>query len=247
MLARALRLFQIPRLPPPPTEIDISVSQARPGGSKFRIDFNRPFEHLSRELHVLTRPFMKVLTSPKIQFVRFDIRRGWLQEAEFLAFSKRQASRFQNASGDFVLDCEDIFNLSIKAFRPELVPVARVNELDADADALSSFSDTAVKKRLNAKTLPDLARIQADSAKCEAGCSGRNVETADLTEGVEDFFCNTITEVFLVAFRAEICERQDSDRADFFFSSLGPLRLFSRFGNRGRSRTFLQSDDVQID
>jgi hypothetical protein len=109
--------------------------------------------------------------------------------------------------------------------------------LHADPDALSSFSDATVKKRLNAKALPDLARVQADSAKCEAGCSGRNVKTADLTEGVEDFLRNTITKVFLVAFRTEISKGQNSDRPNPFFPLLATLTPFFR-----RREAFVQSD-----
>jgi hypothetical protein len=33
------------------------------------------------------------------------------------------------------------------------------------------------------------------------------VETADFAEGVEYFLCNAITEMFLVAFRAEVSKR----------------------------------------
>ena len=90
MLARALRLFQISRIPSPPKEIDMSVGQARPGGCKTSIDPDRALEHLSRELHALTRPFMIKLTSAKISFVCFDVGRGGFQEAKFFAFSERQ-------------------------------------------------------------------------------------------------------------------------------------------------------------
>jgi len=74
--------------------------------------------------------------------------------------------------------------------------------LHADPDTLSSFSDATIEKRLDPETLANLARVQGGSAKRETGCSGRNVETAHLAEGVEDFLCDTITEVFLIVFRA---------------------------------------------
>ena len=40
------------------------------------------------------------------------------------------------------------------------------------------------------------------------------MQTSDLTQGVEYFLCNPVTEVFLVAFRAKIRERQNSNRAN---------------------------------
>src|SRR4029077_12691857 len=115
MLACALRLFQIPRVASPPKEIDMTVGQACPGRGKVRIDLDRALEHLSRELDALARPFVIKLTSAKIRFVCFDVRRGGLQETEFLSFGERQTQRFQNASGNLVLNCEDVFNLAIEA------------------------------------------------------------------------------------------------------------------------------------
>ena len=97
--------------------------------------------------------------------------------------------------------------------------------MDADPDTLSNLANATVEKSLYCETLPDLARVQARPAKGEAGCAGWDAEAADLAEGVEYFLCNTITEVFLVAFRAQIGEWQDRDRADFPLSLLATLRL----------------------
>jgi hypothetical protein len=61
------------------------------------------------------------------------------------------------------------------------------------------------------------------------------VQTAHLTERIEYFLSNTVTEVFLVALSAEIGKRQNSDRADLFLSLLG---------NRGSRRSFLNRNNV---
>src|SRR5205814_3133113 len=152
----------------------------------------------------------------------------------------------QNASGDLVLDREDVFNLAVETLRPELVAVTRVNQLHADPHTLSGFSDAAIQERLDPETLANLARVQARSAKGKTGCPRRNVKTANFTECVEDFFCNTIAEVFLVAFRAEIRKRQNSNRADLLFPLLAVLT--SRFSSRARrsGRILRQSDEVKI-
>src|SRR5205085_9727150 len=66
-------------------------------------------------------------------------------------------------------------------------------------------------------------------------------------EGIEYFLCNTITEVFLVAFRAQIGEWQDRDRADFSFSLLAALRLCFWVGDRACCRTALHGNGVKTD
>jgi hypothetical protein len=51
-----------------------------------------------------------------------------------------------------------------------------------------------------------VARIQIQSPKGKAGCSGGNTEPADFRQRVEDFLDYTVSEVLLIVFRAEICE-----------------------------------------
>src|SRR5262249_45194929 len=107
-----------------------------------------------------------------------------------------------NASRDLVLDCEDVLNLAIEAFRLELVAVAHVNELHANPETFSSFSNATVEKRLDAKPSPDLPRVHGGSAQGKPGCPRGNVKTANLTKGVEYFLGNAVAEIFLVTFCA---------------------------------------------
>src|SRR6266550_826905 len=46
----------------------------------------------------------------------------------------------------------------------------------------------------------------------------RNAEPGDLGQRIENFLCDTITEIFLIAFGAEISERQDGDQTNPRFS-----------------------------
>jgi hypothetical protein len=92
--------------------------------------------------------------------------------------------------------------------------------LNADAQSVPSLADGSLEKSVDAKTSPDLARIHARSAKRKAGASSRDMETADLGQRVEDFLCYSVAEIFLIAFRAEISERQNGDRTNPRFSFL---------------------------
>src|SRR5437870_5870921 len=106
-----------------------------------------------------------------------------------------------------------------------MIAVSRVDQLDDDAQSVSGFADAALEKRLNAETFPNLSRVHARSAKREARCPSRNAEPGDLGQCIENFLCDTITEVFLIMLRAEVGERLDGDRANpcvsFFYGSSG--------------------------
>jgi hypothetical protein len=73
------------------------------------------------------------------------------------------------------------------------------------------------------------------------------MQISDLTQGVEYFLCNTVTEVFLVAFRTKIRERQNSNRTNPWLPLPGTLAVVFRTGNRGTRRTFLRRNDIQVD
>jgi hypothetical protein len=50
------------------------------------------------------------------------------------------------------------------------------------------------------------------------------MQTANFAQGVEYFFRNAVGEIFLVALRAEIGERQNSDRPNLFVALIATLR-----------------------
>ena len=142
-----------------------SPAQAR---AKLRIDRNCSREHLPRELHVLTIPSLKKLTSTQIKFVCFNIRRGWLEETAFLPLRKRKSQRVENTAGNLILNGKDVLDLAIEPLGPKMITVLCIDQLDHDPQTVSGFADTAVKERLNAETFPNLTRVHVRSAKREA-------------------------------------------------------------------------------
>src|SRR5215469_1720616 len=109
--AGTLRLLQIARITPPSIKIDISLSQPRPGQSKLRIYRNRSREHLPRKPHVLTSPRLEKLAPAQIKFIRLNIRRGWLEQTTFLPLREGKSQRIKNATGNLILNGEDVVDL----------------------------------------------------------------------------------------------------------------------------------------
>src|SRR5262249_61803551 len=113
-------------------------------------------------------PRLEKLTSTQIKFVRLNIRRRWLEETTFLPLREGKSQRVENAAGNLILNGKDVLDLAIEPLGPKMIAVLCFDQLDHDPQTVSSFTDAALKKRLNAETLPNLARVYVGPAKREA-------------------------------------------------------------------------------
>src|SRR6266513_3689685 len=188
----------------PAKEVHVGGCEARPSGSEMRIELDRSIEHLSGQFYVLARPPLEEFPCTKVKFVCLHAFGRCFEETGLLALGEREAERVNDTASNLVLDREDVFDVSVKSLRPRVVTIPRVDELDGDADAVPSPPDAALKKRIHTKLSSDLARIDACSTKCEAGCSGRDVEAADFGKRIQNLLCYTVAKVFLISLGAEI-------------------------------------------
>src|SRR4051812_1582045 len=105
---------------------------------------------------------------------------------------------------DFILNRKNVVELAIEPIRPDMVPVACVNELHADADAVACFTYAALQERLDSEPCADVARVHVRSSKCKARCPRRYMQARDLCQCIEDLFSDAISEVFLISVPAEV-------------------------------------------
>src|SRR4029453_548171 len=158
--------------------------------------------------------------------------------------TQRKTQGRNDTTRDLVLNSENINDLAIEPLRPKVVTVTGVDQLNTDSETLSYFPDAALKKSAHTKSSPNFARIHVCSAKCEAGCSGCDVETADLGKCIQNLLCYTVAEVFLISVRAEIHKRQHAKRANALFYFV--LRFVPQWNSFLRSHpAFLDCDDVE--
>jgi len=191
-----------------------------------RIEFDRSLEHLSRKLYALACPPLEEFPRTKIKLICLHVFRRRFKETTLLALGERKTQRVNDIAGNFILDREDVFDLFVEPMRLQLITIPRVDELDGDADAVPSSPDAALKKRIHTKSSPDLAHIDACSTKCKRGGSSCDVEGADFGKCIQNLFCYTVAEVFLIPFGAEIRKRQHAKGANplvSFFQRFIPL------------------------
>lgn len=221
--------------------------QARPGAGKIRIESEGAFEHPPGEVHALARPFLKKFASAKIEFVGLHVAGGRLHNGLLLALAERQAKHDKHAAGDLVLDGKNVVVVAIEALGPQMIAVLRVDQLDGNAEPVSSLADAALQERLNAESFPDLTRVHSPGAEGEAGGSGRDPETFHPGQRVQNLFRDTVAQILLIARGAEIGEGQHRDRARALLSFLAGRRGLRPGSRRKARRNIFYSHDIQTD
>ena len=105
---------------------------------------------------------------------------------------------FDDIAGDLVLNDEDVFELSVVGFGPEIEAVLHFDELGTDPKLIAGFADTALENVVDTETLPDLL-----DAECAA---------IDLGQCADQLLGEAIGEVLVVGIAAQVVERQDRYR-----------------------------------
>src|SRR5215813_9779512 len=93
-----------------------------------------------------------------------------------------------------------------------MIPVRSTHQLSGDAQTVVSFSHAALENGAHVQFLSDGAWVDLFVLERETRTSGYDAEVLDLRKGVDDFFGNTVGEVFVLLVRAHVHERQDHNR-----------------------------------
>src|SRR5207253_2839948 len=218
----------------------MSGSQACPSASEIGIELDRSLEHLPSKLDVLASPLLEQLPPTEIKFVRLHVAGRGREQPALVPRRERETQAGNDAVSDLVLDRKDVFEFSVEAFRPQVITMSGVDELDDNAHTISRLADATFKERLHTESLSNYACIHVGPPECKTGCPRRDVKATHLGECVQNFLSYTVTKVFLVALGAEIRKWQYRDRANRLFSFLWRLLcLCDAMGHRLR-RVLLQ-------
>src|SRR5581483_6491219 len=83
-------------------------------------------------------------------------------------FPKARLDRADHTQRDFILNREDVGEQSIVSIGPEVRPRFRLDELSADANAVSCLAEPSLKHIADAEFAPDLSYIGGFSLVDEA-------------------------------------------------------------------------------
>ena len=123
---------------------------------------------------------------------------------ELAARRQLDAQFIDDCLADIVLDREYIRHLAVVALRPEMVTGGDIDQLGRYPDACPGFAHASLEDVLHVEFRADLPDVQVFGAQGEGRGAGRDLQAGQLREGVDDLFCQPVTEILVFFVGAEI-------------------------------------------
>ncbi len=131
---------------------------------------------------------MESLHAPEIIIPSVQVPRPLCRRAPVFKVFEFRHDRGRDAVGDFVLNVEDVCQLTIKAFGPDMVARLRVDQLSCDPQALPRLAYASFKDVSGPQLFSNLFDAQLLALKREGGVAGDDWEGAPMGEGGDDIF-----------------------------------------------------------
>ena len=133
----------------------------------------------------------------EIEAVRFQVAGVALHE-RLAGIGQAHFESADDGLRDFVLDGEDVVELAVVAFGPDLRGAADLDELRGDADAVPGFAHAAFQDVVHGERLTDAANVLLPAFEGEGGAARRHPQARHAAESVQDLFGESIAEVLVV-------------------------------------------------
>ena len=203
-------------------EIQVRPAVGQPGIclGRLRIDFHRPQKQLQGPFHRLGAELIVVGAAAAVAL--FGLEAGGRHRRE------RPAKSFGHALRDLVLDGEDLAQLAIVLFRPELKAGLRLGEAHRDAQPVAGFPHAAFEQAADSQPLADFRNPEPARSVKRRGPRD-HAQSRNPAERVDHLFGHPVAEILLVLLGAQVGEGQHCDREALprlqFHAPLGPPRV----------------------
>src|SRR5205807_7938160 len=107
-----------------------------------------------------------------------------------------------NRMRDLVLNGEDISEIAIESFGPNVCPVFTVNELSSHTDARAGLAHAAFENEIRTELLAGTLHFHGLAFVGERCVTRDDRERRDLREISDDVFSNAVVEIFLLGIAA---------------------------------------------
>ena len=184
----------------------IRVCQACVRRGKRGIFHHDLLEQLARRLRVCSASPIQPCARLEIENVGIDI-----EIVAPLARAQRQPKLVDDRPGDFILDGEDVVDLSIEGFGPHRNVPCGLNQLGFDAHPVAGPHDGPLDDQIRSELLANLLHVALLVLECRRRRSRADLQALNGGEAADDFVRQPIDKIVAVPFRAEILERQHGD------------------------------------
>ena len=112
---------------------------------------------------------------------------------------------------NLVLDGEDVVDLALEGFGPDVVAVFGIDKLRGDANPVAGLTHAALKHGVYVERPADLRDVLVLAFELKGRGSGRDLETLGLGQHIQNLLGDAIGEILLIALGAEVGKREDRD------------------------------------
>ena len=116
-----------------------------------------------------------------------------------------------NGLRHLVLNVKNVGHLAVVTLRPEIVAIGHADQLRRHADAIPCPAHTSFDNSRDTQHFAGLANIHLFAAEREGRHARRHPQTGHMSQRVNDFLSQAITEIFVFFIRAQIRKRQHGD------------------------------------
>ena len=131
--------------------INKTIGESEPGGCVHRIQLERLLHIRDSLLGVSMRAAIVKRTALQIQRVGLLVRRP--RGFRHFSFQQRHLEGLDYGAGNLILHLEDIVQLSVVGFRPDVIAVIDSNQLCRDSQRITGLADASFQNVRNAQRL----------------------------------------------------------------------------------------------
>src|SRR5512140_324954 len=183
-------------------EIDVgpAVGQTGMGQGVGGVELDRPRKELEGEFDVVAPVAVVKAPAPQVIVVSLDVARRDLGQGALLLRAERDPQGADDVAGDLLLDGEDVAELPVIGFGPEVEAAGGLDELDRDPEPVLGLPDAALENVVDAEGVADLAETGGRILELERAGAGGDPEALNAAEGVDDLLGYAVAEIPLVLF-----------------------------------------------
>jgi len=160
------------------------------------------------KLVTLPSPLVIKLAAAKIIIIGVGIGSRSPGQGLQLVVAQDQLQGPDHVLRNFVLDGKNALEVPVVTFRLEMIPGGYVYQLNENSKPVSRPPDTAFEQGIDMQFAPDFTDILSAILESQGGGAGSDSQYPDSGQGVYDFFRHSVAEIFLLAFAAEVGQRQ---------------------------------------
>src|SRR5512141_198447 len=102
---------------------------------------------------------MEILPAAEIEAIGFDVRSVNLLDRAFFVIAQHDTQRGDDALRDLVLNLEDVLELPVVSFRPQLLVVVGVDQLSSETQTLPGLAYASLENRRRLELAAYLADV----------------------------------------------------------------------------------------